>query len=449
VTVFFLAFFRRKRSKDGGVAVPATVIVGVQWGDEGKAKVLDALALDTDIVVRYQGGSNAGHTVVVGKERYAFHLVPSGILHDKKVCVIANGCVVEPAELVKEIDELQNRGVHIDGTNLLLSARAHLVMPYHRVIDQLSEKRKESNGEGKIGTTGRGIGPCYVDKAARSGVRVIDLLHPSYFIDRVKQRLSELNPYITSVYGVPALDANKVADEVLAFAPRIKPYIADTAQYINDALSHGKRLLLEGAQGSLLDVDHGTYPFVTSSNATAGGASTGTGISPRRINLAIGVVKAYTTRVGSGPFPTELTDKTGEGLQTRGMEFGTTTGRKRRCGWFDAVGVRYSVEVSGIDALALTKLDVLTGEQEIKICTGYSIDGVVKNRFPCDPHSLASAKPVYESMPGWTEKIDDIRSFDKLPVNARKYVERLEHLAGARISYVGVGSARDAMIRRD
>jgi len=428
--------------------MPATVIVGVQWGDEGKAKVLDALAPETDIVVRYQGGSNAGHTVVVGNERYAFHLVPSGILHDKKVCVIANGCVVEPGELIKEIDELQARGVQIDGTNLLLSDRAHLVMPYHRVIDQLSEKRKESNGEGKIGTTGRGIGPAYVDKVARCGVRVTDLMRPAEFITRVKQRVAELNPLIAS-YGAEPLDAKKIADEVLAFAPRLKPFVADTASYVNEALLQGKRLLLEGAQGSLLDVDHGTYPFVTSSNATAGGAATGSGISPRKIDCAIGVVKAYTTRVGSGPFPTELTNGTGEALQTRGHEFGTTTGRKRRCGWFDAVGVRYAVSISGIDALALTKLDVLTGEKEIHICTAYQIDGKNTTRFPCDAQVMETAKPVYESMPGWSEVLDDVRSFSALPQAAQNYVKRLEALAGAPIRYVGVGRSRDAMIKRE
>jgi len=428
--------------------VPVTIIVGVQWGDEGKAKVLDALAPETDIVVRYQGGSNAGHTVVVGNERYAFHLVPSGILHDHKVCVIANGCVVEPAELMKEIDALIVRGVVIDGRNLLLSNRAHLVMPYHRLVDQLSEKRKESSGEGKIGTTGRGIGPCYVDKVARSGLRVCDLQRPDYFIERVRQRLNELNPYITSVFGAEPLDAKKVADEVLAYAPRLKPFITDTATYINTAIVEGKRLLLEGAQGSLLDIDHGTYPFVTSSNATAGGASTGAGISPRHVSLALGVVKACTTRVGSGPFPTELTDSVGEGLQTRGAEFGTTTGRKRRCGWFDGVGVRYAVEVSGIDALALTKLDVLTGEKEIHICTAYEIDGKKVQRFPCDHQSLLAAKPVYESMPGWTECIDDMRDFERLPAAAQNYVRRLETIAGAPIKYVGVGRGRDAMICR-
>ncbi|MEI6231680.1 MAG: adenylosuccinate synthase [Planctomycetota bacterium] len=428
--------------------MPATVIVGVQWGDEGKAKVLDALAAETDIVVRYQGGSNAGHTVVVGTERYAFHLVPSGILHDNKVCVIANGCVVEPEALLREIDALAARGVKISGENLLLSDRAHLVMPYHRIVDQLAEKLKENSGQTKIGTTGRGIGPCYIDKVARSGLRVVDLLRPSYFIERVKSRLAELNPLIVNAYQGDALDANKIADEVLAYAPRLKPFIADTASYITDALAHGKRLLLEGAQGSLLDVDHGTYPYVTSSNATAGGASTGSGISPRKINLAIGVVKAYTTRVGSGPFPTELTDEIGKGLQTRGAEFGTTTGRTRRCGWFDAVGVKYAVDVSGIDALALTKLDVLTGEKEIKVCTSYTIDGVSTTRFPADPEKIANAKPVYESHPGWDESIDDVRSFDKLPANAQSYVKWLEKLSGAPIRYVGVGRARDAMIER-
>jgi adenylosuccinate synthase len=428
--------------------VPATIIVGAQWGDEGKAKVLDALMPEMDIVVRYQGGSNAGHTVVVGTERYAFHLVPSGILHDKKVCVIANGCVVEPAELVKEIDALLARGVRIDGSNLLLSERAHLVMPYHRIVDQLSEKRKESSGEGKIGTTGRGIGPCYVDKVARSGLRAIDLLNPDYFLLRVTQRLSELNPLLTAVYHAEPLDAKKIADEVLAFAPRLKPFIADTAAFLNQALTEKKRLLLEGAQGTLLDVDHGTYPFVTSSNATAGGAATGSGISPRKMTLALGIAKAYCTRVGSGPFPTELTESVGEGLRQRGAEFGTTTGRPRRCGWFDAVGIRYAVEVSGIDAIALTKLDVLTSESELKLCVAYDIGGKRVERFPCDHQAVAAAKPIYETMPGWKEPLDDIRSFAKLPKTAQNYVKRIEQLAGIPVRYIGVGRARDAMIKR-
>ena len=428
--------------------MPATIIVGAQWGDEGKAKVLDALMPDMDIVVRYQGGSNAGHTVVVGNERYAFHLVPSGILHGRKVCVIANGCVVEPAELVKEMDELLARGVHIDGSNLLLSERAHLVMPYHRLLDQLSEKRKESSGEGKIGTTGRGIGPCYVDKVARSGLRAIDLLRPDYFLQRVEQRLGELNPLLRAVYQTEPLDPQKVAAEVLGYATRLKPFIADTAAYLNQSLAQGRRLLLEGAQGSLLDVDHGTYPYVTSSNASAGGATTGTGISPRKITLTLGVAKAYTTRVGSGPFPTELQDAVGEGLRTRGGEFGTTTGRPRRCGWFDAVGIKYATEVSGIDAIAMTKLDVLTGEPEVKLCVAYEIDGARVERFPCDLKALEKAQPVYETLPGWKEPLDEIRSFGKLPKAARDFVRRVEALAGAKVRFIGVGRTRDAMIKR-
>ena len=428
--------------------MPATVIVGMQWGDEGKAKVLDALADEIDIVVRYQGGANAGHTVVVGNERYAFHLVPSGILRDNKVCVIANGCVVDPVELLHEISELRGRGVRIDGSNLLLSDRAQLVMPYHKLLDQLSEKQKEATGGQKIGTTGRGIGPAYVDKVARSGIRVIDLLRPSYFVERVKRRIAELNPILTQVHGQAPLDGNTVADEILAAAQPLKTLIADTAAYINEALDHGKRLLFEGAQGSLLDVDHGTYPFVTSSNATAGGAATGSGCSPKRIELALGVVKAYTSRVGAGPFPTELKDAQGDALRTRGAEFGTTTGRPRRCGWLDMVGVRYAVGVSGVDTIALTKLDVLTGEKELKIGTSYRIGGREVTRFPADTHLVEEAQPVYETLPGWEESIEDVRDYAKLPKNARVYIERIEKLAGAPVRYIGVGRARDALIRK-
>ena len=428
--------------------MPATVIVGLQWGDEGKAKVLDALAAETDIVVRYQGGANAGHTVVVGKERYAFHLVPSGILYENKVCVIANGCVVDPAKLLEEIDGLHKRNVKVDGRNLRLSDRAQLVMPYHKIIDQLSEKKKESSGQGKIGTTGRGIGPAYVDKVSRAGVRVVDLLRPDYFRMRVKQRVDDLNPFLQAVHGEKPLDAKAIADEVLAYVPALKQHICDAAEYINAELVAGKRLIFEGAQGSLLDVDHGTYPYVTSSNATAGGAATGSGVSPKRIQTALGVSKAYTTRVGSGPFPTELLDAQGEAIRTRGGEFGTTTGRPRRCGWFDAVGVRYAAEVSGVDAIALTKLDVLSGETELKICTSYHVDGKKIERFPADLHALEVAKPVYESMPGWSESLEDVRDFNKLPKKAQDYVLRLEKLSGVPIRYIGVGKARDALIER-
>lgn len=426
--------------------MPAMVIVGMQWGDEGKAKVLDALCDEIDIVVRFQGGANAGHTVYVGKERYAFHLVPSGILHENKVCVIANGCVVDPAQLLKEIDALHQRGVKVDGSNLKLSDRAQIVMPYHKLVDQLSEKRKEASGK-KIGTTGRGIGPAYVDKIARSGIRVSDLLNPEFLRERVSARLDELNAVLQHVYGEKPLDPKAVADEVLASAERLKPCIADTAQYLNAALDAKKRLLFEGAQGTLLDIDHGTYPYVTSSNSTAGGAATGSGVSPKRIETALGVVKAYTTRVGAGPFPTELLDAQGEALRQRGGEFGTTTGRPRRCGWFDAVAVRYAVEVSGVDALALTKLDVLTGERELKICTHYTVDGRKLERFPADLSLVERAQPVYETMPGWSETLDACRRFSELPASAQAYVKRLEQCSGAPVRYIGVGAARDALIR--
>ena len=426
----------------------AIVIVGTQWGDEGKAKILDALADEIDIVVRYQGGANAGHTVVVGNERYAFHLVPSGILRENKVCVIANGCVVDPVELLREIDTLRSRGVRIDGTNLLLSDRAQWVMPYHKLLDQLSEKKKEATGEQKIGTTGRGIGPAYVDKVARSGIRVIDLLRPDYFVERVKHRIAELNPLLTHVHGHAPLDGHAVADEILAAAQPLITHIADTAAYLNEALDHGKRILFEGAQGALLDVDHGTYPFVTSSNATAGGAATGSGCSPRRIARVLGVVKAYTSRVGAGPFPTELKDAQGDALRTRGAEFGTTTGRPRRCGWLDMVGLRYALEVSGVDSIALTKLDVLTGEKEVKICTSYRIGGREVTRFPSDTHHVEEAQPVYETLPGWEESIEDIRDYTKLPKNARDFIERIEKLTAAPVQYIGVGRARDALIRK-
>jgi adenylosuccinate synthase len=426
----------------------AIAIVGMQWGDEGKAKVLDALADETDIVVRYQGGANAGHTVVVGSERYAFHLVPSGILRENKVCVIANGCVVDPEQLVKEIEELRARGLRIDGSNLLLSDRAHLVMPYHKFLDQISEKHKESSGKAKIGTTGRGIGPAYVDKANRAGIRVVDLLRPAYLTERVATRLEELNPVLQSVYRQEPLDTQQVAAQTLRFAGALQPFIADTAAYINAAVRKGKNLLFEGAQGSLLDVDHGTYPYVTSSNATAGGAATGSGVSPKLIKTVLGIAKAYTTRVGSGPVPTELTGKTGNALRERGAEFGTTTGRPRRCGWFDALATRYATEVSGADAIALTKLDVLTGEREVKICTSYQVDGKVVERFPADISMVERAVPTYESLPGWRESIEDIREFKSLPKAAREYVKRIEDLLGLHITYVGVGKARDALIRR-
>ncbi|MCX7804211.1 MAG: adenylosuccinate synthase [Planctomycetota bacterium] len=424
--------------------MPATVIVGVQWGDEGKAKVLDALAEEYDIIVRYQGGSNAGHTVVVGSERYAFHLVPSGILRHGRVCVIANGVVVEPALLVAEIEALRARGVRIDGENLLLSDRAHLVMPYHRVLDQVQESRK---GGGKIGTTGRGIGPCYADKAARWGIRAVDLMRPPSFREKVRARLEDLNPVLEKIYGVRALRWEDVADEVIAAGEKLKPFITDTASYLRKALDGGRRLLLEGAQGTLLDVDFGTYPYVTSSNSAACGAAAGTGIPPRRISTVLGVAKAYTTRVGAGPFPTEIQGAEGDELREKGGEYGTTTGRPRRCGWFDAVSCRYAVEVSGVDCLAITKLDVLTGRDTVRICTAYRCEGRRIETMPADLESLTGCEPEYEEMPGWKTPLGECRRREQLPAEAQAYVRRIEQLLGVPVRFISVGSGRDDTIR--
>ncbi len=424
--------------------MPATVIVGVQWGDEGKAKVLDALAEEYDIIVRYQGGSNAGHTVVVGSERYAFHLVPSGILRHGKVCVIANGVVVEPALLVSEIEDLRARGVRIDGGNLLLSARVHLVMPYHRVLDKAQELRK---GGGKIGTTGRGIGPCYADKAARWGIRAVDLMRPASFREKVRSRLEDLNPVLEKIYGIEAMKWEEVAEEVLAAGEKLKPFIADTASYLRKALDGGRRLLLEGAQGTLLDVDFGTYPYVTSSNSAACGASAGTGIPPRRLSEVLGVAKAYTTRVGAGPFPTEILDGDGDELRKKGGEYGTTTGRPRRCGWFDAVSCRYAVETSGVDCLAITKLDVLTGRNPVKICTAYRCEGRRIETMPADLESLTACEPEYEEMAGWETPLGGCRRREHLPAEAQAYVRRIEQLLGVPVRLISVGSGRDDTIR--
>lgn len=428
--------------------MPATVIVGLQWGDEGKAKVLDALAPKTDMVVRYQGGANAGHTVVVGDERYAFHLVPSGILHEGKICVIAGGCVVDPLGLVEEIGKLRERGLSIGGSNLILSERAHLVMPYHKLLDRLSESRKEKTESGKIGTTGRGIGPAYVDKASRSGLRAIDLLDAEYFRARVRDRLLEINRMLPILYDEKPLSPDAVADEILATVDFLKPLLNDTGRIINQALAEGRNVLFEGAQGAMLDVDHGTYPFVTSSSTTAGGAATGSGVPPQRLTDILGIAKAYATRVGAGPFPTELKDEVGERLRKRGNEFGTTTGRPRRCGWFDAAAVSYALEVTGANGIALTKLDVLSGEKDLFICTGYKLNGRVLDRPPTAWKECETVEPVGETLPGWSESLSAVQSFSDLPDAARRYVERLEALAKVPIRYVGVGPTRTALIQR-
>ena len=405
--------------------------------------MLDALAGSFDMIVRYQGGANAGHTVVVGDDRYAFHLVPSGIIRYGKKCVIANGVVVDPVVLIDEVSQLEARGVEV-GENLILSDRAHLVMPYHKLLDELGE---ESKGGAKIGTTKRGIGPCYVDKMNRCGLRVVDLFSPDDFRAKVAERVARLNVELEKIYERPPVDAGEVAEEVLAKAAVLKPHVTDTVTYINDALDGGSQLLFEGAQGCLLDVDFGTYPFVTSSNSSACGVSAGAGIGPTRIDRVVGVAKAYTTRVGSGPFPTELKGDLGEMLRERGREYGTTTGRPRRCGWFDACAVRYAIKVNALDAVALTKLDVLSGQKALSVSTAYRMrDGSESDALPPSLEGLLAVEPVYEEMPGWDEEIDEAREFSALPENARRYVQRLQELVGRPIEIISVGQGRDAVI---
>ncbi len=415
----------------------------MQWGDEGKAKVLDALAGSCDVIVRYQGGANAGHTVVVGDDRFAFHLVPSGIIRDGKKCVIANGVVLDPELLLGEISELSERGVEI-GDNLIISDRAHVVMPYHKLLDGISE---DSMGDGKIGTTTKGIGPCYVDKANRCGIRVVDMFMPDDFRAMVTARVERLNQDLQNIYGVDPVDGDKMADEVLGWADKLRPHVTDTVTYINEALDAGKDLLFEGAQGCMLDVDFGTYPFVTSSNSTSCGVTAGSGVGPTRIDRVVGIAKAYTTRVGEGPFPTELTDELGELLRKQGNEFGTTTGRPRRCGWFDACAIRYSAMVNNLDAIALTKLDVLSGLDKIKMGVGYKMpDGSIADTVPASLTRFSSVEPVYEEMPGWSEDIEGCRTVAELPEAAQKYVARLQELSGRPIEMISVGKGRDATI---
>ncbi len=426
--------------------MPATVLVGLQWGDEGKAKVLDELAEKADIVVRYQGGSNAGHTVWVGDERYAFHLVPSGVLREDKLSMVANGVVLEPGLFLEEVEALRARGVKIDGENLKVSSLAHLVMPYHRLLDVLSEKRR---GSGKIGTTGRGIGPTYADKSTRAGLRVGDLLAPERFRARVAARLETLNPLLEKVYGEQPLDAAEVADGVLALAPALEPFIADTSTLLIDALDAGREVVFEGAQGALLDIDFGTYPFVTSSNSTTLGAPAGAGVPPFMLDRALGIVKAYTTRVGSGPFPAELDNPTGEALRQAGGEFGTTTGRPRRCGWFDAVAVAYTARLGGVKQAVLTKLDVLDKQPVLKVATAYRLDGRELAGFGAALTALERAEPVYEELPGWQSPTGDCRKFADLPEAAQRYVLRLEELTGLFFSGISVGQGRGQTVRRE
>lgn len=418
------------------------VIIGAQWGDEGKGKIVDILARDANIVVRYQGGSNAGHTVINERGTYIFHLIPSGILYRGTTCVIGNGVVVDPGALIEEMDRLQPMGVSF-GKNFAVSQRAHMILPYHKAIDRASE---QSKGSRKIGTTGRGIGPSYADKMARIGIRMGDLLNPALFRKKLEENLVEMNWFLERLYKVETFQVDKVFDQYMGYADRLKSYIVDTTTLLNRAISKDKTVLFEGAQGTHLDVDFGTYPYVTSSSSAAGGACTGTGVGPTMIDAVMGIAKAYTTRVGSGPFPTELTDEVGQGLQERGREFGSTTGRARRCGWYDAVVVRHAAQVNGLTSLAVTKLDVLDGCKELKICTGYRQGGVLYKEMPADLEVLTGCEPVYQRMKGWTASTTGATAYKQLPAEAKRYLARIEELAGCRIDVISTGSKRTETI---
>ena len=414
-----------------------TVLVGSQWGDEGKGKIVDILSEDYEIVARYQGGANAGHTVEIGSDKYILHLIPSGILREDVICVIGNGVVIDPTALLDEISLLEKNNIKVDG-RLFISHNAHLIMPYHKLLDSIQE-----SGDNKIGTTGRGIGPCYIDKYARKGIKIVDLLNRKSLEEKIRKNLEEKNNLLTKVYEKEELNVEEIINQYLEFDKKIDKYIKDIPAYLNHAIAEGKSVLLEGAQGALLDVDHGTYPFVTSSSPTSGGACTGTGIPPNRVDNVIGIVKAYTTRVGYGPFPTELLDEDGEKLRKIGVEFGATTGRPRRCGWFDAFLVNYSVMINGIDEVAITKLDVLSDFPEIKVCTGYKQNGKLLKSYPSDSERLQSITPVYKTLKGWNSDISNCRSFSDLPVQTKEYLNFISQSAGMKIKIVSVGPKRD------
>lgn len=423
--------------------MPAVVIIGAQWGDEGKGKATDLLAEHIDYVVKFNGGNNAGHTVVIGNEKYALHLLPSGILTPGVTPVISNGTVIDLGVLFEEIDALNARG--IDTSRLRVSANAHIITPYHVTVDKVTERFL---GKRAIGTTGRGIGPTYADKINRVGIRVQDLFDVSILQQKVEAALVQKNSMLTKIYNRAAIKADLVVAELLSYAERLRPMVADTALELHEAIEAGKLVLFEGGQATMLDVDHGTYPFVTSSSSTAGGASTGSGIGPSQFKTVIGIVKAYTTRVGAGPFPTELFDESGEFLRATGHEYGTTTGRPRRCGWYDAPIARYSARINGVTDFVLTKLDVLTGLAEIPVCVAYEVEGKRIDEMPVNQTDFHHAKPIYQMFPGWTEDISKARSFADLPKNAQDYIVALEAMSGARISAIGVGPARDAIIVR-
>jgi len=416
-------------------------VIGAQWGDEGKGKITDLLSRSADVVVRSQGGVNAGHTVVVAGQTFKLHLIPSGILYPSTECIIGSGTVIDPQVLIEEIEQLKALGVTVD--NLHISQTAHITMPYHRKIDQASE---ESRGEYKIGTTGRGIGPTYADKSERTGIRVLDLMNSEHLHKQLGWTINYKNVILEKLYNLPPLDPEKVIEEYLKYAEYLKPFVVDSSLKIYEALQEKKNVLFEGAQGTLLDLDHGTYPYVTSSNPIAGGACVGAGVGPTTIDRVIGVAKAYTTRVGEGPFPTELNDQVGQLLGDLGAEFGTTTGRRRRCGWFDAVIGRYAVRINGLDCLAITKLDVLDQLEEIKVCVAYEIDGEICNHFPTNASYFANCKPVYKTLPGWQEDTTGCRSLGDLPKKALTYLKYLAELMKVPIAIVSVGPGRDQTI---
>lgn len=418
------------------------VIVGTQWGDEGKGKLVDLLAEFADIVVRFQGGNNAGHTMVVNGEQFITHLVPSGVLQ-KKTCLIGNGMVVDPAVLVEELDNLGSKGIDVSPDILKISEKAHIIMPYHKQIDLAREKMK---GDKKIGTTGRGIGPCYEDKATRRGIRFVELIDPDVFRKQVNTILEEKNFYLKHYLSAETLDPESIIDQYEDYAERLAPHVVNISIVMNQAINAGKQILFEGAQGTHLDIDHGTYPYVTSSNTVSGNACCGAGIGPKEITGVIGIVKAYTTRVGKGPFPAELFDEIGDALQKKGVEFGATTGRKRRCGWLDTVLIRNSSRLNGLTGLVITKLDVLGGLKSLKICTGYKYKGETILDFPASIKILEACNPIYETLPGWSEDISDIRKIEDLPRNAKNYLSRIEEITETPINIISVGPGRDETI---
>ena len=423
--------------------MPAIVIIGAQWGDEGKGKATDLLADRTDYVVKFNGGNNAGHTVVIGDQKYALHLLPSGILTDGVIPVIANGVVIDIEVLFHELEALASRGV--DVSKLVVSANAHVITQYHRTLDKVTERFL---GSRQIGTTGRGIGPAYADKINRVGIRIQDLFDENILRQKVEGALHQKNHLLVKIYNRRAIAVDEIVDDLLSYTERLRPMVADTGLLLNQALDAGKTVVFEGGQATMLDVDHGTYPFVTSSNSTSGGAATGSGVAPNRLDRVIGIVKAYTTRVGAGPFPTELHDESGEFLRSKGFEFGTTTGRPRRTGWYDAPIARYSARINGVTDFVMTKLDVLTGLATIPVCVAYDIDGVRVEEVPVSQSDFHHAVPIYEEFPGWSEDITGVRNFEDLPKNAQSYVLALEAMSGSRISAIGVGPDREAIVVR-